>query len=128
MPHVAFITLSGFRVREAEIAALGGTLPGLQKRGKALAQLPGLGLLTLAGQLPEHWTSSYRALPLITDADFLEIVREAPDLVAISALTASILEAYELSRRLNAAEFRRSLVDCTSRQNRQKQNATPRVL
>jgi hypothetical protein len=46
MPHVAFVPFTGFRVREPEMLALGMSLPGLQPRGRAVAQLPALGLLT----------------------------------------------------------------------------------
>ena len=48
MPHVAFVPLSGMRVREEELLALGMSLPGLQPRARAIGQLPALGLLTLA--------------------------------------------------------------------------------
>lgn len=100
MPHVAFVPLTGFRVREQEMLELGMTLPGLRARSAALAELPALGLLTLAGMLPEHWTCSYHGSAR-WDEDLLQcIVSERPSLVAISALTASVEEAYRLSVRL----------------------------
>ena len=46
MPHVAFVPLTGFRLREAELQELGMSLPGLAPRAKAIGQLPALGLLT----------------------------------------------------------------------------------
>ena len=46
MPHVAFVPLTGFRLREAELLELGMSLPGLAPRAKAIGQLPALGLLT----------------------------------------------------------------------------------
>ena len=52
MPHVALVTLSGFRVREHELLALEMRLPGFEERGRAL------GLLTLAGMLPAEWSCS----------------------------------------------------------------------
>lgn len=55
MPHVTFVPLVGFRVREAELLELGMSLPGLAGRANAIGQLPALGLLTLAGMLPEGW-------------------------------------------------------------------------
>ena len=100
MPHVALITLAGFRVREQELLALGMRLPGFEERGRALAELPALGLLTLAGMLPAEWTCSYRSVPEVTTEVIEEVIAEAPDLVAISALTASIEEAYRLSEAL----------------------------
>jgi radical SAM superfamily enzyme YgiQ (UPF0313 family) len=100
MPHVSFITLSGFRVRERELLELGMTLPGFQERGRALAELPALGLLTLAGLLPEEWTCSYRVPQQADEALADAVAEESPDLVALSALTASIEEAYRLSGQL----------------------------
>jgi len=47
MPHVAFVPLTGFRVREEAMRELGMTLPGLRERAVAIGQLPALGLLTL---------------------------------------------------------------------------------
>ena len=59
MPHVALVPFTGVRVREAEMLVLGMKLPGLQQRGAALAELPALGLLTLAGLNPDNWSASY---------------------------------------------------------------------
>ncbi len=106
MPHVTFISLSGFRVREPELLELGMTLPGFEERSRALAELPALGLLTLAGMLPDTWTCSYRA-PAIVNEELLEaVVAESPDLVALSALTASIEEVYRLSTQLKERGLR----------------------
>lgn len=106
MPHVALVPLTGTRVREEELRSLGMTLPGLQARSQAIAQLPALGLLTLAGLNPPDWTCSYHESGK-PDATLVEmIIREAPDLVAISALTASVLEAYRLSDELRRAGVR----------------------
>ncbi len=58
MPHVAFVPLTGFRVREAEMRELGMSLPGLPDRALALAELPALGVLNLAGMTPSQWTSA----------------------------------------------------------------------
>ena len=102
MPHVTFVPLTGFRVRELEMRKLGMSLPGLKARAKAIAELPALGVLTLAGLTPEPWTSSYRGTPQCTDDAIVQILHDQPDLVAISALTASIDEAYALSARLRA--------------------------
>lgn len=106
MPHVEFVPLSGFRVREEELLALGMSLPGLAARGKAIAALPALGLLTLAGTLPERWTAGYRAAATVDDALVEAIVAARPDLVAVSCLTASALEAYDLCRRLRARDVK----------------------
>jgi radical SAM superfamily enzyme YgiQ (UPF0313 family) len=96
MPHVVFVPLTGFRIREDEMMDLGMTLPGLRPRAAAIGQLPALGLLTLAGMLPAHWTCSYHEATNVDQRLIQSVVQEKPTLVAVSALTASILEAYRL--------------------------------
>lgn len=102
MPHAALVAMSGFRVREREMLELGMTLPGLQQRASAIASLPALGLLTLAALTPDHWTVSYHEAPAASDELLHEVVSTRPRIVAISALTASILEAYALAAKLRA--------------------------
>jgi radical SAM superfamily enzyme YgiQ (UPF0313 family) len=102
MPHVAFVAMSGFRVRESEMIALGMQLPGLQQRAGAVAALPALGLLTLAGMTPDHWDCSYHEVSGDVRDAASSIVATGPTLVAISALTASILDAYALADLLRA--------------------------
>ncbi len=97
MPHVALVPFTGFRIREEEMLALGMTLPGLKQRASAVAQLPALGLLTLAGLIPPHWTCSYHEAAHVDDQLIDEVMRERPTLVALSALTASVEEAYRFS-------------------------------
>ena len=92
--HVTFVSFVGLRVRERELLALGITLPGLGDRKAAVAQLPALGLLTLAGMMPAGWTCSYHEADQWDDAFLDQIVAERPALVAVSALTAGVLEAY----------------------------------
>jgi radical SAM superfamily enzyme YgiQ (UPF0313 family) len=102
MPHVTFVPLTGFRIREKELAQLGMSLPGLARRAAAIGQLPALGLLTLAGMLPDEWTCDYVPAERVSDELVERIVSRRPALVAVSALTASIDEAYALCRRLRA--------------------------
>lgn len=106
MPHVAFLPFSGVRVREQEVLALGMTLPGLRERGAAVSQLPALGLLTLAGMLPQDWTCSYRPVSEANEALLEEVVAERPTLAALSALTASVDEACHFSRQLGQRGIR----------------------
>ncbi len=106
MPHVTFVPLVGFRVREAEMLELGMSLPGLHDRARAIGQLPALGLLTLAGMLPHDWTCDYLPLDTIDQSAVDRILSGHPDLVAISALTASVLDAYRLSEKLRATGVR----------------------
>lgn len=99
-PHVALVPFTGFRVRAAEMLALGMQLPGLKRRGIALAELPALGLLTLAGLNPPHWTASYHPTAAAGERLLDEVLRTRPTLVALSALTASVEEAYRFSRQV----------------------------
>lgn len=100
MPHVALVPLTGFRVREAAMLELGMRLPGFRKRGEAIGQLPALGLLTLAGMLPEGWSCSYHPAAQVTEEVLEQIAETQPTLVAVSALTASVGEAYRLAREM----------------------------
>ncbi len=95
-----FLAMSGVRIRNPELLALGMTLPGFVERGKVIASLPSLGLLTVAAHLPEDWEAEYE------DVDALDIERytnhPAP-LVAISSLSARVDAAYRLADALRAA-------------------------
>ena len=100
----------GLRVRDRKLLELGMELPGLPQRAAALAELPALGVLTLAGMLPDDWSCSYHEsiAPNLDSRDTFveEIVSSQPALAAISALTASALEAYALSDKLRAQGIR----------------------
>lgn len=98
MPHIALAPLTGLRVRSEKVLELGMTLPGMRKRADALSQIPALGLLTLAGMTPPDWTISYHDAARWDEALVDEIAATAPTLVAVSALTASIDEAYAFSK------------------------------
>jgi len=52
--RVLFLAMSGVRVKNEELRALGMTLPGFIERGRVIASLPSLGLLTLAAHTPEN--------------------------------------------------------------------------
>ena len=106
MSHVSFVSMSGFRVRESELAELGMSLPGLRDRASAISALPPLGVLTLAGMTPSDWSVSLHEPKQITDHLVSTIIDEKPTIVAISSLTASIDEAYRLSDRLRIEGLR----------------------
>jgi hypothetical protein len=59
MKRIGFIAMSGVRAHNAELTALGLTLPGFVERNKTIASLPSLGLLTLSGLTPENFHVSY---------------------------------------------------------------------
>lgn len=106
MPHVMFVPMTGFRVREPQMLELGMSLPGLWSRAKAISELPALGVLNLAGMTPEPWSCSCHGVPQCNEAAIEQIISQQPDLVAISALTASIEEACLLSRQLRRRGLR----------------------
>lgn len=94
VPHVAFVAFTGFRIHEERMLSLGMTLPGFARRGQAIAALPALGLLTLAGMTPEHWSRSWHDVEVCDESSLQAVVASKPTLVAVSALTASIDDAY----------------------------------
>lgn len=102
-PRCLFLACSGVRVRSRELQAIGVNLPGFVERGKVIASLPSLALLTLAAHTPGDWDIEYMEM-----ADF-EPERLQPDrydLAAISSYTAQIDLAYQLSDTLRALGVR----------------------
>ena len=93
--RLALIAMSGLRTFNPELARLGMTLPGFVERGKAVASLPSLGLLTLAGMTPDRFEVSYHEIKDIREAHELP----ACDVAAISTFTAQVKEAYEMAAR-----------------------------
>lgn len=92
---IAFIAMSGIRVFNPVLAEIGLTLPGFVDRGKAIASLPSLSLLTLAALTPERHEVEYVE---VADIRELEALPEC-DLAAFSSYTAQIREAYEMADR-----------------------------
>lgn len=88
--RIGLIAMSGVRVKSAELAALGVTLPGFIRRGKVIASLPSLGLLTVAALTPPEHEVSYIEVADLQSANVLPDF----DLVGISSMTAQIEEAY----------------------------------
>ena len=97
--RIGLIAMSGVRVRNAELAKLGVTLPQFVSRGKVIASLPSLGLLTVAALTPDDCDVVYREIGDLDSADPLEPF----DLVGISSFTAQIDDAYALADRYRAA-------------------------
>lgn len=97
--RIGLIAMSGVRVRTPELAELGVTLPQFVNRGKVIASLPSLGLLTVAALTPDDIDVAYR------EVDDIETLGEPEhfDLVGISSFTAQIDEAYALADRYRAA-------------------------
>ena len=96
---IGLIAMSGIRVRTPELAELGVTLPQFVNRGKVVASLPSLALLTVAALTPDDVEVVYREIQDVKPEDDLEMF----DLVGISSFTAQIDEAYALADRYRAA-------------------------
>ena len=96
---IGLIAMSGVRVRTPELAALGVSLPQFVNRGKVIASLPSLGLLTVAGLTPDDVEVEYRECGDLPPED-AELERF--DLVGISSFAAQIDEAYTLADRYRA--------------------------
>lgn len=97
---IGLVAVSGVRAVDPELVRLGLTLPGFVERGRVIASLPSLGLLTLAGMTPaRHRCEYYEVRELKT----MESLPDGLDLVAISSLSAQINEAYALANRFRAA-------------------------
>jgi radical SAM superfamily enzyme YgiQ (UPF0313 family) len=92
---IGLIAMSGIRVVNPDLKALGLTLPGFVDRGRVIASLPSLGLLTIAGMTPPRHAVTYLEFDDLAEADDLPDF----DLVGISSLTARIDDAYELADR-----------------------------
>jgi len=97
---IALIAMSGIRACDNELIELGLTLPGFVERSQAVASLPSLGLLTLAGMTPRRHHVDY------IEVDQLDEATDLPsdyDLVAISSFSAQVLDGYKLGARFAAA-------------------------
>ena len=91
---IGFIAMSGVRAWDTELLALGLSMPGFVERKEVIAQLPSLGLLTLAGLTPDSDEMSY--------FEIFDFAKDSPlaggfDLIAISSFTAQIEDAYRLA-------------------------------
>ncbi len=95
--RLGLIAMSGIRTYNEELTQLGLTLPGFVNRNKAIASLPSLGLLTLAGMTPPEITQEYLEIP-----GQVETLPGEFDAVAISSFTARMKDAYALADRYRA--------------------------
>ncbi len=99
---IAFIAMSGVRAFNEELNRIGMSLPGFVERGRTIASLPSLGLLTLAGMTPDRFKVEYHEIADIRRHGSLPEC----DLAAISTFTAQVKDAYEVSRRYREAGTR----------------------
>ena len=96
---VAFVSMSGVRVRTEELAELGVSMPGFVERGNVIASLPSLAGATLAAVTPPDVQFDYYDVADVSDQELLT----GYDLVALSTFTAMAYECYELGDRYRAA-------------------------
>ena len=97
--RIGLIAMSGVRVRTEELAELGVTLPGFVNRGKVIASLPSLGLLTVAALTPPDVEVEYIEYDALPGEDE---PLERFDLVGLSSFTARIEATYKLADRYRA--------------------------
>jgi radical SAM superfamily enzyme YgiQ (UPF0313 family) len=97
---IGFLAMSGVRVRDEELLALGLTLPEFVDRSKVVASLPSLGLLYLAAVTPGGHSLHY--FEAESDGGEPDDVYTC-DLVAISTFSAQVKEAYAIAERLREA-------------------------
>jgi len=95
---IALIAMSGVRAHNPVLTALGLTLPGFLERGKAIASMPSLSLLTLAALTPERHEVEYHE---VADVNEVRAVPEC-DLAAFSTYTGQVKDAYALADRYAA--------------------------
>ncbi|MDH5344385.1 MAG: radical SAM protein [Gammaproteobacteria bacterium] len=96
---IAFISMSGVRVRTEELAKLGVSMPGFVERGNVIASLPSLAGATLAAVTPSDVQFDYFDVADVAGHD----VMTGYDLVAFSTFTAMAYECYALAARYRAA-------------------------
>jgi radical SAM superfamily enzyme YgiQ (UPF0313 family) len=96
---VAFVSMSGVRVRTEELANLGVSLPGFVDRGHVIASLPSLAGATLAAVTPTDVQFDYYD---VADINVQQVLSDY-DLVGFSTFTAMAYECYELADRHRAA-------------------------
>jgi radical SAM superfamily enzyme YgiQ (UPF0313 family) len=89
---IGLIAIAGVKMQTRKFIELGVTLPQFMNRGRVVAQLPSLALLTLAGVTPEGVEVEY------LEVDDVEAFAQQPrldfDLVALSTYTARAFDAY----------------------------------
>jgi hypothetical protein len=98
--RLLLVSMSGVRVRNERLLALGMTLPGFVERSKVIASLPSLSLLTIATHTPGDGEIIYEEIEALPDIDAL--VAGGYSLVGISSFTARIDDGYRLADDLGA--------------------------
>ncbi len=99
--RIGLIAIAGVKIQTRKFFELGVTLPQFVNRGRVIAQLPSLALLTLAGATPEDADVEY------VEVDDVRAHAAQPrldfDLVALSTYTARAFDAYLVADAYRAA-------------------------
>lgn len=95
---VGLVAMSGIRVVNQELLEAGLSLPGFVERGRVIASLPSLALLTLAGATPQGIELEYLEVDDLA-AGMAQLPPLECDLVAISTYSARVKDAYSLADR-----------------------------
>jgi radical SAM superfamily enzyme YgiQ (UPF0313 family) len=98
--RIGLIAMSGVRVVNPKLLALGVTLPQFVNRGEVIAQLPSLALVLLAALTPDDVEVDYIE---VSDLKEQEQLRTDYDLVGLTSYTAMAYEMYDLADRYRAA-------------------------
>lgn len=96
---LGLIAMSGVRAASEELMRIGLTMPGILERGRIVASLPSLSLLTLAALTPDEFDVEYIEIP---DWRARPPIPTDLDLAAISTMTAQVRDAYEVADALRA--------------------------
>ena len=100
--RVLLIAMSGVRIKDQELLKLGMTLPGFVERGKVIASLPSLSLLTIAAHCPKNWEPIYLEIDEVNESVFSEIANGEYDLIGISTFTARAYDAYRVADKIRS--------------------------
>ena len=92
--NIGYIAMSGLRLVDDELLALGLSFPAVARRAREIEALPSLGLLTLAGMSPPQIGAEYLEV-----RDFQEIP-DRFDAIALSTLSATAKETYAMAARI----------------------------
>jgi radical SAM superfamily enzyme YgiQ (UPF0313 family) len=92
--NIGMIAMSGVRAWSDELNQASLTMPGFVERGKVIASMPSLSLLTLAALTPDEHDISYHEIPKLDEHGPLP---EGFDLVAIATYSAQVSDAYKLA-------------------------------
>lgn len=92
--RIGLIPMSGVRIRSEKLVNCGVTLPGFVARGKVIAALPSLGLITLASHIPDGHEIRYIEVDQVNSEADLDFNF---DLVLLTSFSAMAFEMYRVA-------------------------------